>query len=213
MKCTKLQWTLSLICLFIALLLGVFTYQQRQQPHFNPNQLHGTYVPPGRELVGFDLTTTEGKRFKPSQLLGKWTILFFGYTQCRSICPVSMDALHRMHQILKQEKSLGQIPQVYMISLDPKRDTSASLAQYVHGFDRDFIGVLGASKVIRRLSNQLGIVYDTQMQKDGQIDHSGTVTVINPSGEVTLFFTPPLNPEWMADDLKILIRHYPSTLP
>lgn len=206
-----LQLTLWGIGLFIALILGVFTYQQHH-PHFDPNQLHGTYVPAGRAVLGFDLETTEGKPFKPSIFLGKWTILFFGYTQCRSICPLSMNALHQMHQHLKQVDGLGQLPQVYMISLDPKRDTKATLAQYVHGFDPNFIGVLGSAKVIRHLSNQLGIVYDTQMQKDGQIDHSGTVTVINPAGEVALFFTPPLNPEWMADDLKTLIQHYPSPL-
>jgi protein SCO1/2 len=212
MKMRNMQVTLIALALIMALLTGVFTYQHAHQDKFDPSQLHGTFVPPGRAVLGFDLLTTQEKSFKPSDLLGKWTILFFGYTQCRSICPISMDALHKMHQILKSGGSLNQLPQVYMISLDPKRDTLQSMSNYVHGFDSDFIGVLGSDEMIQGLSSNLGIVYDAQNQKDGQIDHSGTVTVINPAGEVAMFFTPPLNPQWMAEDLVQLIHHYQQSL-
>jgi protein SCO1/2 len=210
MKIHKMKVTYFILALLMALFTGLFTYQHLHTDKFDPTQLHGTYVPPGRPVLGFDLKTTRMQTFRPSNLMGKWTILFFGYTQCRSICPVSMDALHRMHQILKTKSGLQVLPQVYMISLDPARDTLSSLKQYVHGFDPDFIGVLGSEAMVQHLSNDLGIVYDAQNQKDGQIDHSGTVTVINPAGEVAMFFTPPLNPQWMADDLVSLIRHYQS---
>jgi protein SCO1/2 len=208
-KKTMINFTLVSILLSISLILGVFVYQQfHQAKHFDPNSLHGTYVPPGRTFIAFHLTDTNNHSFQASNLVGHWSLLFFGFTQCHSICPTTMAELHKMNQILKSNIQTKGIPQVYMISLDPDRDTINSLNQYVKGFDTDFIGALGSKAMIDKLSQHLGIVYDSQPRKDGQIDHSGTITVINPAGEVAAFFTPPLNAQWMADDLVALMHQF-----
>lgn len=208
-----LRWTLFALILLMSLFLGLFVYRvQQNSASLDTRVLHGTYIPPGRGLGSFNLKMTTGHSFQPSRLLGHWSLLFFGYTQCHSICPVTMANLHQMSQLIRQTQHLAISPQVYMISLDPKRDSLHSLSQYVHGFDKDFIGVLGDEAQIRQLSRELGVVYDAQIRADGQIDHSGTVAVLNPVGEVVLFFTPPLNPQWMAQDLLALMQYYPHYL-
>lgn len=206
---TQKQVTLVMILLVMGTFLGLFFYQKvHQVPPFNPEQLHGTYVPPGRSVISFRLQDTQNNPFRASDLIGHWTLLFFGFTQCHSICPTTMAELHRMYDILKRQQSLPSLPRVYMISLDPERDTLDILRHYVQGFDKDFMGALGSKQEIDALSQYLGIVYDTGPRHDGQIDHSGTITVINPAGEVTAFFTPPLQAQWMAKDMTILMQHF-----
>lgn len=209
LKPTQKQVTLAMILLVMGIFLGLFFYQKIHQiPPFNSENLHGTYVPPGRSMVPFKLEDTQQQTFKASDLIGHWTLLFFGFTQCRSICPTTMAELHKMYDILKQERSLKSLPKVYMISLDPAHDSLEKLRNYVQAFDKEFNGALGTKNEIDTLSQYLGIVYDTGPRQDGQIDHSGTITVINPAGEVAAFFTPPLQAQWMAKDMIVLMQHF-----
>lgn len=209
-KKPALKYTLLALFLLVNIVVGLFVYQliNHKSDKFDPEKLHGTFVPPGRGLPSFVLNDTNGGELKPSDFIGHWTLLFFGFTQCHSICPAAMAELHKMNTILHQSYQITPFPQVYMISLDPDRDTVTSLGQYVHGFDNDFHGALGSTKMINTLSQHLGIVYDSQPRADGQIDHSGSVTVINPQGEVAAFFTPPLNAQLMAQDLEMLSHQF-----
>lgn len=196
--------------MLLSLSLGWVTYQWQQQPL----SLHGTLLEPGRTLQAFHLNGTHQQVIDNKALKGQWTILFFGYTQCRSICPTTMAELHKINLLIKKSNQLHMPLQVVMISLDPQRDTIESLGQYVKGFDKDFIGALGPKATIDAMTQQLGVVYDTQValgnQKtnDGQIDHSGSLTIINPEGFVVAFETPPLNAQDVADDLVTLDRKF-----
>ena len=211
-KMDILKYTLMGIVVLMSLVLGIFFFQKTNtSENFDPAKLHGTYIPGGRPMPAFKLTSTEGKTLLPRDFRGHWSLLYFGFTQCHSICPAAMSELHKMNVILHHSSNMKSYPQVYMISLDPARDTIATLEQYVTGFDKDFKGALGSPEMIRQLSQHLGIVYDSQPRKDGQIDHSGSITVINPAGEVAAFFTPPLNAQLMADDLEVLSHHFEAT--
>lgn len=204
-----LKHTLMGIVVLMSLVLGIFFFQKTNTAEkFDLAQLHGAYIPGGRPMPDFKLTSTEGETLLPLDFVGHWSLLYFGFTQCHSICPAAMAELHTMNVILHHSANIKTYPQVFMISLDPARDTMASLGQYVKGFDKDFKGALGSPEMIRQLSLHLGIVYDSQPRKDGQIDHSGSITVINPAGKVAAFFTPPLNAQLMADDLELLSHHF-----
>jgi protein SCO1/2 len=165
-------------------------------------------VQPGRTLASFQLNQTDGQVLSLSNLIGHWTIFFFGYTQCHSICPTTMDMLHKSYDILRKE-GVKNLPEMVMISLDGKRDSIETMKRYVQGFDKEFKGAIGPKKVINQLSQELGIVYDTQINsQDGQIDHSGTITVINPAGEVVAFFIPPMQAKDVAKDITTLMQSY-----
>jgi len=200
---------LALVMLF-SILLGWGTYQYNHRPI----ELHGTLVQPVRDLKSFELMDTQHHAFNLAALRGHWTILFFGYTQCRSICPTTMAELHKINTILKKSYHLNIPVQIVMISLDPQRDTEQSLGQYVKGFDADFLGALGSKSTIDAMTQQLGVVYDTQatlgnnQTNDGQIDHSGTLTILNPDGKVVAFVTPPVVAQDVAEDLATLDKSY-----
>lgn len=194
------------IIAFIALSLGLWFQNHvaiKNAQSFALKQ--ATYLNQGRPFPPFQLKRTDGLDLNPSALVGHWTILFFGYTQCRSICPTTMAMLHQTYDILRQKEVA--LPDMIMISLDGERDSQDTMRQYVKAFDPAFIGATGNMTTVQKLSQILGIVYDAKMSQDGQIDHSGSLTVINPMGEVVAFFTPPMQAKDVALDLETLIQH------
>src|SRR3546814_2438449 len=71
---------------------------------------------------------------------GKPVLLYFGYTHCPDICPTTLARLRAVKQALGTE---GDKLQVLFVSVDPARDTTAELADYVHAFDPSFVGLRG----------------------------------------------------------------------
>ncbi len=207
MKAIKI--TLLGLTLFMSMFLGLYVYQHAHRLPLSEKELvHATYVQPGRVLSPFQLKKTDGSILNVSQLIGHWTILFFGYTQCHSICPTTMDMLHKTYEILRKD-GVSNRPEMVMISLDGQRDSLETMKKYVEGFDQEFKGAIGKKSVINQLTQELGIVYDAQMNsQDGQIDHSGSITVINPAGEVVAFFIPPMQAKDVAKDLETLIQSF-----
>lgn len=209
MKTTRYRYlnkTLIFLVLFMSLFLGLYVYQQTE--HQNPILRHATYIKPGRMLSPFELKKTDGQILNLSHLVGHWTILFFGYTQCRSICPTTMDMMHHVYQELR-ESGIKERPEMIMISLDGQRDSLETMERYVTGFDKEFKGAVGPISVIQQLTQELGVVYDMQNKsQDGQIDHSGSLTLINPAGEIMAFFIPPMQAKDIALDIVTLTQTY-----
>jgi protein SCO1 len=208
-KKSYLKMTLVGILLFISMILGLYVYQYAHHRSIEENVLiNATYIQPGRVLSPFKLQMTDGKSLSPSSLTGHWTILFFGYTQCRSICPTTMDMLHKIYEQLRAHE-LSSIPEMIMVSLDGQRDSLETMRRYVHAFDQDFKGAIAPIETIQKLTQELGVVYDTQMNsQDGQIDHSGSLTLINPAGEVVAFFLPPMQVMDVVKDLETIMNAF-----
>lgn len=203
---TSIRGLLCVIIAFIALSLGLWFQNHVAFKKAQSFELkHATYLAHTRPLPPFQLKRTDGLDLNPSALVGHWTVLFFGYTQCRSICPTTMAMLHQAYDLLRKKNIT--LPEMIMISLDGERDSLETMRQYVKGFDASFIGATGKMVTVQQLSQTLGIVYDAQISKDGQIDHSGSLTVINPMGEVAAFFTPPMQAKDVALDLETLMQH------
>jgi len=202
----SINFTLLVIGMFIAMLLGLYVYQ-----HANnyPNDLQiATYVNPSRPLKEFALKKTDNTPLNIECMRGRWTILFFGYTQCRSICPTTLDMLHKAYEIMRKDGFINR-PELVMVSLDGNRDSLQTMQKYTQGFDQEFKGAVGDKKVIDQLTAELGIVYDAELSSQtDQIDHSGALTLINPAGEVSAFFIPPLTAAAVAHDTEKLITTY-----
>ena len=87
----------------------------------------------------------QGRAFGPKNLRGRWSILFFGYTNCPDYCPATLATLAAMQKQLRAARA-PVLPQVVFVSVDAKRDTPAQLAKYVPYFDSEFIGVTAADQ-------------------------------------------------------------------
>jgi protein SCO1/2 len=147
-----------------------------------------------KQLTDFNLTQQSGEAFTLANLKGKWSFMFFGYTHCPDICPVTLTLLHAVKQKLAVHPEYLADTQYIFVSVDGQRDTPEQLAEYVKYFDPQLIGVSGTEQQVNTLTRQLGIVYIRQPEiTAGQyfIDHSATIVLINPRGEIAEQFMAP----------------------
>jgi protein SCO1/2 len=200
--------TVSVLLLFSGFLLGLFVFQHWQIAQ-SRNLLSGTVLTSARKLPNFDMQGIDNKPFTPSQLKGQWTWIFFGFTQCPSLCPTTMTKLAKSYQKLKQA-GVQNLPRVVMITLDPKRDTLSKLKAYVQAFEPDFYGASGQASVVKNLAAKLGIAYakvqSPELKQAYTIEHSGAVMVVNPDGKLQAFFNPPFTVKQLVHDHQIFIR-------
>ncbi|MCW5588744.1 MAG: SCO family protein [Legionellales bacterium] len=177
--------------------------EKNQQTHLIEN---GTYFPTARLLPAFNLQSKQGA-FSNAELKQHWSFLFFGFTHCQNICPTTMASLNRVANLLKQEPE-NNVTQFIFVSIDPKRDTLPIVESYVKQFNPNFIGVTGDEQAIQQLTQKIGIFYQTVTQEnnakvaDYDIDHSGSVLLINPEGNIQALFRMPFKPQEMVKDFK-----------
>jgi protein SCO1/2 len=190
------------IALVAALSLAAGAWLARR-PATAPVVSSATVLPTPRPLPDFRLTDADGSEFGKSRLLGGWTLMFFGFTNCPDICPNTMG-------LLKLVKSQVSHPlRVVFVSVDPQRDTPEKLSAYVKYFDADFIGVTGAEDELRKLASALYIPYSLtppQAGGDYTVDHAGAVVLIDPQGAALAYFSPPHRPDDIVADLRSLTR-------
>lgn len=196
---------------FMALLLGLLvnrvlspTVMTNQQ--LSDNGLFVYDVP--RRFAGFELVDQDGYPFTQAQLDGKWTLIFFGYTFCPDICPITMATIKQFEDLLVGTEAEGQT-QVVMVSVDPQRDTPEKLKQYVEYFDDDYIGATGEFINVFSLARQLNIAFGYQpVGDDGNylVNHSGEIVLINPNGHFHGMFKIPHDPEKMARTFRSVLR-------
>ncbi len=177
--------------------------------NFSPIQ--GVILSPARKVAVPALIKDNAETFTLDDLTGHWNLLFFGYTNCPDICPVTLSVVA---QAKKNAAAINHIfPQVYFVSVDPDRDKVEMLAEYVQYFDKDFVGVTGAKNLIKALTLQLSVVYmkmpaDTASSKDNDyaIDHSSALLLFNPEGRLVAFLNPPHDPKTILKDFQTVVN-------
>lgn len=192
---------------FVALVAGLFIAQHVQHRP-DAREFHGTLLDKPREVQSFALTGIDEKKFDNASLKGQWTMLFFGFTNCGSICPTTMAELGKMYRVL-EKKHVKHLPNVVMISVDPERDTLEKLQHYVKAFDPHFYGARGDDDAINAMTKEMGVAYAKIAlmgadQENYDIEHTGTVMLFNPKGKLSAFFTMPHYASLLAKDYLLL---------
>lgn len=162
--------------------------------------------PQARALPDFNLLDHQGQAFTPAQLRGKWTLAFTGYTFCPDICPVT---LSNLASVYPQISGSAQPVQVLFISVDPARDSIERLHEYMQFFNPEFVAVTGEHKELFPLVRAMGMMYAIAESTDNPnylVDHSASVVVINPQGQVIGRFKPEFSAGQVAvsDEQQIL---------
>lgn len=173
--------------------------------------VHGTLLDPPRPVSNFQLVDHRGGSFSPASLRGKWSLLFFGYTHCPDICPTTLHTLAQMDGILRKEQpSIRQHTQVVFVSVDPERDSSQRLAEYVPYFNPEFLGVTGDTAAIEGLARELGILHMRVERDEGKsylVEHSAAILLFDPQGRQRALFSAPHQAARLAEDLRRIIEY------
>ncbi len=166
-----------------------------------------TVFPDDRAVPEFCLVDQNQQTFCRERLLGHWTILFFGFTHCPDICPLT---LRTLAEALGRAENLGDLqrPEVVLISVDPMRDTPAQIGNYVEFFDPDFVGVTGELIEVQKLTKALGVAFRyISGERDGEysVEHTAAVFLVGPDANVRALLQAPHRAEILANDLSLLI--------
>lgn len=167
-----------------------------------------------RRLPGFELIDGRERPFTRESLEGQWTLMFFGYTHCPDICPMTLAVLAGAWPELAKlpAETDGRPVRVVFVSVDPQRDDPGKLSTYTGYFNPEFIGVTGPETQIRQLTDALGILYakvpDPNNPDNYLVDHSASILVINPRAELEAVLSAPHSAPVIAADLRRLITRY-----
>ncbi|HJZ31170.1 MAG TPA: SCO family protein [Hyphomicrobiaceae bacterium] len=163
----------------------------------------------GRALVGgpFQLTDQAGKRVTDKDFRGRYTLVFFGFTNCPDICP---SALQVMAAALDQLGPKGQAVTPLFISVDPERDSPRELATYVKSFHPRLVGLTGTPEEIEAVTKAYRVyvkkVADTRSSAGYSFDHSAIIYLMGPDGAYVTHFTATTSADAMAERLAKLLR-------
>ena len=177
-------WYVSLIFALIAVTLllgGVWVYARWQSPF----PYFGTAYTPPQAAPVFSGTDQHNRAFTFAPN-GKTTALFFGFTHCPNICPLSLTYLEKLRQKLPLAER--QNFQVMLISVDPQRDTPAQLNSYL-GFFGPAVGVTIPEPQLAQVARSYGVGYtkaDIKGPDDYQINHTTATYLIDKAGNLRL---------------------------
>ena len=203
--------TLFVIAIIFGAANFVYLNYGKWQYNLQPVNISGTLIPIGKNLPAFSLKLND-KNFSDANLLNKWSILFFGYTRCPDICPNTLSVLNKMYKELDDEFPRKKRPHVTFISIDPEHDKDGSPDKYAKYFNKHFIGLTGNQSQLDLLTQSLGAVASRVKTGDNPddyiFDHSSTLFVINPDGQLQAILTAPFTHEQLARDYRILVNKY-----
>ena len=162
----------------------------------------------GQPAIGgpFALTDHNGKRVTDQDLRGKPTIIYFGYAYCPDVCPTSLLLMQTAVDQLGPQAA-AKVNLVF-ITVDPERDTPASLKEYVGQFGPTMVGLTGTAEQIAAAAKAFRVYYQKVPGKDGApylMDHSSIFYVMDRNFRFVKHFTHQAKAEDIAVAIKPLL--------
>lgn len=161
-----------------------------------------------KSVPDFKLLDVNGQTITQSMFDDKWSVVFFGYTHCPDVCPITLQVMKNVVETLTAQNE-QTLPQVVFVSVDPVRDTSEVMKNYVSYFNESFIGVTGDVNSVHDMTRALGIVASfTANGTDPDnyiVDHTASLLLIDPQRRVRAKITAPHEVDTIVADYLTLI--------
>ncbi|MGE5374133.1 MAG: SCO family protein [Bacteroidota bacterium] len=180
------------IGIFVLLAAAIVIFTLTSQPSFR-----GSLITPPWPAPEITLKDHNGQPFSLNNQRGKVVLLYFGYVNCPSECPLTMAHLKLARESLGNR---AQDVQVIMVSTDPPRDTPEALKNFMAHFDPSFLGLTGTPEELQKVWKDYGVTVE-----NGGETHSVYLYVIDPSGNVRETFLPDSEPQNIANDVNLLL--------
>jgi protein SCO1 len=149
----------------------------------------------------FQLTDQAGHTVTEKSLQGRPTLIFFGFTHCPDVCPTS---LFEISEVLKALGKDADRVNAYFISVDPERDTTAAMKDYLSSFDPHLEGLTGNPDEVSKAITAYRVYAKKVPLKDGDytMDHTALIYLMDRDGKFVAPFNLKQTPEQAAADLK-----------
>ncbi|GHA08739.1 hypothetical protein GCM10008090_18260 [Arenicella chitinivorans] len=208
-KSNLLFIVIAIAAIAVGFLAQLSNSPDNQAPDFEKTIL----LPQPKPITMVPFSTHLDQPFDAVDWQGRWSIVFYGFTNCPDVCPTTMQTLKQVKADLVTA-GVWQNFRIIMVSVDPKRDTSERLAQYVPFFDAEFIGLRADTESTTEFAKQMGILF-INGQDSGEanydVDHSASIILIDPQARYAGVMTAPHSAEIMTRDLIKLASYRPAT--
>lgn len=199
--------TFKLVSLVFLVLGGAAFAVATVQKNTETVTLNATEMPEPYEIQDFDLKMTDGQAFNRASFLGKYTVLFFGFTRCPDACPTTL--AHWRSEVPKLSELAKDKVQFILVSVDPEHDKPEILKSYVEGFHPDVKSATGDERQLHRLADAMKTTFHKEEESAGDPDlymmaHSPRYFLINPEGRLQAVYNPPIDSGVLAGDLNKL---------
>ncbi len=149
----------------------------------------------------FQLIDQTGQTVTDKNLIGKPTIIFFGFTHCPDVCPTS---LFEMSEVLRAMGPDAAKMNAYFVSVDPERDTAQAMKDYLQSFDPNLKGLTGSESDVAKIISGYRVYAKKVPLKDGDytMDHTALIYLMDRNGKFVRPFDLKRKPEEAAAELK-----------
>lgn len=150
------------------------------------------------------LVDEDGEAFDGSELEGKWTFGFFGYTHCPDICPITLAQMKTVFDEFKEQGDVNTLEntQRLFVSIDAKRDHHEAVKSYTDNIDPDIIGITGEPDEVKRLADSVFVGYkqlgDPEKETDYLVEHQGNIVIFDRDGNCYGFIKSPFEEHLLA---------------
>lgn len=182
-------WTLGVVGL-VAVLVAAFSYRQLQlasSPEYNTSEnaaseYYGTPLDKPLAVAPFELTDAAGARVTLQKWRGDVVLVFFGFTRCPDVCPLTLGRLAKAYQDVGEPEDV----KVVMITVDPQHDTPQRTQAYARSFSRSFVGLGGSSSDVANAARTFFVGYRGLENQD--FLHTDSVALLDRQGRMRLIY-------------------------
>lgn len=175
----------------------LFSLYQINRSSAQGHSFSGTAIQRPPVMSGIELVDGDGEPRDLAYWQGKNLLVFFGFTHCPDVCPLTLAYLAGLYENLGEPENL----QVVMVTVDPERDTPETLTRYVTGFHRDFVGLTGSAEAVAEAAARFYIGYrhrghgadhpaghEDGDTAEGMVIHTDTVALLDPQGKMRYIY-------------------------
>jgi protein SCO1/2 len=181
-----------------AVVAGALLWQKGDELIGNQTTVSGTASVGGP----FALTDQNGALKSDKDFRGKFLLLYFGYTYCPDVCPLTLGVMEDALAKLPRETRASIVP--VFITVDPARDTPKVLKTYLEGFGKEWVGLTGSQVEIAVAAKGYRVFYARQPLAGGGygMNHSSVIYLMGRDGRYVTHYDESIGPDALAADLK-----------
>lgn len=191
------------VALLGLLLIGGFAFHLQQSQSSSESSLVPLKVETASLGGSFTLTDHTGRTVTQKAYRGRHLLVFFGYTHCPDLCPVSLQVMTEALEILGEPLASKVVP--LFISVDPDRDTPDHLAEYRSYFHPNLQALTGTQAQLAAVAKAYRVTFRLNApgpEGDYSVDHTSLTYLMGPDARYVSHFPYDMDPEIMAAELR-----------
>ncbi len=156
------------------------------------------------EGARFDLVDQFGRPRSERDFLGRWWLVYFGYTHCTDVCPLGMVNITRALNRLAADVAVTPV----FIATDPKRDTPQRLREFLVPYHPDFVALTGDKAAVFAAAKHFGVRYFYgDIDGSYEVSHTDTFFLMGPDGRLKAYFGAGTGADELKDTIAERLRH------